>query len=1684
MVLCGAFPSLLAARTTSGKKKDRSEEDFPTVFTFQISPRGSRGSITPGIAENFSSRSFESTRSSSWSHHTRGEASEASRRRRQRRRNPTDNVGEFRNGRKALFDAATESESICTDPLLGSVVDVVTDTTGEEQRRNDIDDLPKNYTRRQMLWHAALQHHRSRHGKIKQQISLKQKQLNDLDRIVIQQRNDSKESLNTNIRRRGLSNIQQYLPSVSYSAGTDCDLQIYQQQQLQQRHRKDNSNKYCPLCSCRLTYLYYSSTSRRLTEIHSGCDTPSSKADSALPPYCIGCRAYLISEQWEEQKRKMLLKNFETRLDVTSPSSSNGDEVKGGPLEDFKNGRIIVVGLPSHESQGVNIRIDTSLSDDAVDQNDAVTPFRSEMSSEVSSVGSNSNGEEYACHTNENKFTTEINPRPVSFSASSLSNSNRGTRVPEFHAHGEQLLTHTHPCHRKDRILLHSHDEKESVDTERREDCGNANNGYNGFGVDGARLEVRDDEWELEGDDYQSDYQSHIDPFFDLNDDDERVPPENDETPFTNTNVIGVSDRAVGAVSDQGQNVHGQIPSNPNQSVNNHPPYEIIDQTITFKSPTLAAQARIAEARLAVASTFSEEFAIFQNYSIKKEAATKQIAKCLHKGYELTSVKCEQCDMPMMTRGEEGATCVSCPAIMKKVRRMVKEKRNPLNTSPVIGMKRNHLRTPKTSNKRGDLVQELGSYNEAAEETIDQSQAIDCGQAYIDIQNRSDFVREVVSGEEEEVKSMVPSAAISRGEADGSVEILDKIEQGLFSTYNQNTEQHDQSVSNRRDYWVSYTELHNNNGPQPFLQPSLFSESSLGGLQHPIRDQCMFHQNDHLHQPFSRQSVHLRDTLASESNEQNIQEKFPYNNVNVASQLNQNGIHPQDASYPESTHYHHFSAKEGEQQLIEPQSSFLDTNVTSTAAGRDYYQNPSLEDSVESITKCPRNLPSSEQIWHYNSSDYIMGRPYQSFNHSFSFDGNQVMTNQSQYLNGNQCKPPIRELNWQTNPTHEVMRSHLSHNSYPSQSSYRTEKTYDFDLVDTGKSPDGASSFKSIHSEFLNTNTANVRCVEETSHGKKHSLSPEPCLEENPKNKENIALWNERVPLSFELNSNMEQPTRTHASNQNWSAPQLRTADQIHAERLELPVRLFEGTTRPTSPMLKPLVREHRDVTRLSRNSPSYGETKPFSPLNEKKFCERIDDLTTSLKRATSQFESRIMARQKRSNDDHTQQPNWGLVPLSDEGHISSLGDASLDPFLFTLHDNCSVSAKSVQHSSPNGRKIPNSCSRDSESNDNNHLVESQLKTPPLLHGNVRKPLEPMESGNGDENRHQLHSSADHRITGIDVYSSDNIIKKTNQIRERKDPVTPKRSGSDPPGHKPARSSNGFAQRSVRETTLVNNNHSPRNMDKKIQEPLDPITRNQYGADPPESDYSHARGADPEYTSDKCVHRGIAFAQNSSRLECSSKTGIASLEKKDANQSSPKRIFTPQQSTCTDMQLSENVCSSSSSYPKRLMSLAPKGLVQLNIPSWVDDEIDTPIKPAKSFGETSMDRLLRKIDEIENDFSTIVASLPGSDGLSLKASKSDDNSTLATKSTFEIHQGAEQINHQLASESFESHGSHRVLMTGILQQMRLVQDQIEQLECSELDDGSEGDYESQGEMAELIQRLANAAESLRSLQVE
>lgn len=138
------------------------------------------------------------------------------------------------------------------------------------------------------------------------------------------------------------------------------------------------------------------------------------------------------------------------------------------------------------------------------------------------------------------------------------------------------------------------------------------------------------------------------------------------------------------------------------------------------------------------------------------------------------------------------------------------------------------------------------------------------------------------------------------------------------------------------------------------------------------------------------------------------------------------------------------------------------------------------------------------------------------------------------------------------------------------------------------------------------------------------------------------------------------------------------------------------------------------------------------------------------------------------------------------------------------------------------------------------------------------------------------------------------------------------------------------------------------------------------------------------------------------------------------------------------------------------------------------DENCTSLLRVKSWGESSVDKLMKQIDEIEDDFISIVASLPGSkDGTSLMSSTNSLKSGNA-HSLVEI-----TLN---IADSFDSHSSAVSLVTDAVHRMRRIKDCIYQNDSTDEGGGSdEGSYNSRGGMSELIQDLNNAAESLRTL---
>ncbi|KAL3784741.1 hypothetical protein ACHAWO_005745 [Cyclotella atomus] len=1581
LTLCGAFHAL-PTKSPSNKSSKSHDTEETTVFTFQLS-RGGTGAVDSHSYQSSCSESPESKGTkSSRSRELKSKSSKDSKR--QKRNNAVD---EYRNVRKALFDAATESESIATDPLLGMVVSKSSREQGSKMsgsgtRKKKIDradsksdcrdaaaatlntsqdksvqitsgsnkddigeDIPD---KRQLLWHAAMQYHRSRHGRYKQgkQTSRKRhgdrhnkhnktsrkKQLQELDVLI----NSSKESLNTNIRKRGLKNIHQYLPSLSDTDSTS-------QQQLEhpisnsrqpietndvlKQHTQTNvPEEYCPICSCRLTILYSSPTTHRLTEIHSGCDTPSSKMDKALPPYCIGCRAYLVYESWDEVKRRQLLRNFEQRLELYSPSSSGSSGMDSCPLEDFRNGRLIVVASSSGGS---------------CDHHGCATPKISNSSSEVSSFSRDS---------------FEVDVVPKMFTASSLSNSHhRG--LPEHYGEDGKVLIPTSQYRRKGTIMFDSYDGRSEV--ERRRNDGLAAN-PDGAGRKQQKVEVNDDTISD-----ASTIGSEDDPFEDLK------TPKNGEMPATKNEALDAPDDTPGADSNatlappKTNATTGEIqtPSKHNDS-QNHPSYKEIDEIITFKSPTLAAKQSMIQAQVAIASTFSEEFAIFNDYNIKKAAATKQIAKCLQRGYELTAVKCDRCEMPLMKRGEE-EICVSCPAIMKRVRKIVKEKRTGLKTPKMSN------RTEFNDFEQVDTRDDEASFEiagsevhmnalvepsrEAAPQMIQANES--CSSVYVNLSyNATTTEIEEMEGGIAGQSRAIPAGCSDYWVVHSASQVSNEQKQQANNVQWHQTNYHRTRLydhvmppqSNFHHQQPTHSQNQQKHDPNTYqfqsenLHQSSYHHSSEYHQNTDNSQQvCHHHEPAHYYHPSHANGFHGQHHIR-------LQPPYKHNSDNTGSF--------QPMPHPQPSNDYNFGTNENQQQSIQQQPSYHELNATSCESGYESFHHIVNGESLESVTKCPRDLPPTGLIWEYKPSERhpnnggMLSSEMQGAHDAHS----HCMQHEST------CPVPA---NANMNPMQSSSRSY--------QIGSHERKA--FDSVATPLQSDSS-----------------------------HKTESATRLALSPRQDKFKQIWNECVPVSFELNSDAKRKVIDSDSKlfENESSGAFGRNRQFDDNAAMMP---------------------GKSIYRENVMSPSTITTTPHLSIEEGRFCERLKQIANKLKSTADEF-----AYNEKDNRDELH------TPLPMNGHSNTTHSMMLGSSSPALQNDTS---DRTQH-------------------------ETRSSSPVL----IRKPLEPMgiESDNCQLSVHSRVSAVVQEARQSDVHM--------------------RTSGTDPPGREPSENAVVVGHHLLR---VSGNIRSPKG---HIRSPhaKESITPRRSVVDPPED-----VGAYPKSKGTESVQHCTPQRKNG-YLRRPTITTPTNRSKNRTEVLSPRSSMTMSQSKLSHLRTPKSRTSSVSYERHSTTSKSAfdtkkptKSEFHLNIPSWVDDEIDTPIKAAKSFGETSMDQLMRKIDEIENDFSTIVASLPGSDGLTLRFTKSDDNSTLASKTTFDMQEEADNIEHQLKSSSFESQESQDRLISGILQQMRIVQDQIQQLDSCDMDDGS-GSERSQGSqgMAELLGRLAHAAESLRSLQME
>jgi hypothetical protein len=192
--------------------------------------------------------------------------------------------------------------------------------------------------------------------------------------------------------------------------------------------------------------------------------------------------------------------------------------------------------------------------------------------------------------------------------------------------------------------------------------------------------------------------------------------------------------------------------------------------------------------------------------------------------------------------------------------------------------------------------------------------------------------------------------------------------------------------------------------------------------------------------------------------------------------------------------------------------------------------------------------------------------------------------------------------------------------------------------------------------------------------------------------------------------------------------------------------------------------------------------------------------------------------------------------------------------------------------------------------------------------------------------------------------------------------------------------------------------------------------------------------------------------------------------------------------------------------------------VLLTIPSWVDDEIvNSTLKSAISFGDSSIDKLIQQINDIEADFGTIMASIPGSSesictletmesvgdrkpsvynnknqhGQQKKEESSPIASIEIKKDTNENKldsfqssgkQNSGESQAVSSADSYDSDVTDDIVLENLSNKLRSVYDQIEKIESRDDTDEGEciGPADSHEEMLQLINRLNYAAESLRT----
>ena len=542
-----------------------------------------------------------------------------------------------------------------------------------------------------------------------------QQQLQGVSRSPIKRHNSNKQQQQSTRQATSLDDIiiDTCLTASSSVSGITPDM-IHEQKKIKQRilssiHGSKKDYPTCPKCRGEITYLYLSRIARRrknhttdnnheslhvvsAREIYyngNNNDSIKRKIENLLPPICTACNMHLLFDTSEI--KYLMMENFNIWLDCNSnisnntmKSSSNRSTPRDYGYTNPQNVKLVIVEHYSIPN------ITTTLSTPKITP---PTLTKQEMSgtSRCSNITITNNCED-GTTISENAILGEqfhgIDKSSSSSSISCLSATKPYRRKGQIdYEQSEVVVVKTDDCEKSSSKQQSGEQQQQHVtnsemnrgsqfsftDDDKRDEE-ESDDPFSNLGTNTTTTTTlqRQDCDSASTSDVNEIIVSQASTISDKDDD--------GHTLLNNLNTSHAHDGYGSSNSSSTISCHGSAPEKDDGHHNpvNNPTTNHGDGSSSYSSDILK-----------LVNTASEERMILQSFSTKKEIASKQIAKDLLRGNEMTTSKCERCKMPMTqniaTNGEVVVVdCVTCEGVKRKAKRVAKEKRNEREMTKVI----------------------------------------------------------------------------------------------------------------------------------------------------------------------------------------------------------------------------------------------------------------------------------------------------------------------------------------------------------------------------------------------------------------------------------------------------------------------------------------------------------------------------------------------------------------------------------------------------------------------------------------------------------------------------------------------------------------------------------------------------------------------------------------------------------------------------------------------------------------------------------------------------------------------------------------------------------------------------------------------------------------------------------------